>query len=325
MSLLTSSWERAHALCVEISLFRFFTPWHIYGSYWKKWNVSWAASLLWIGFMLHSSHAIVDHINRIISTRNVYIGICPLYRSIYYCGGPKQHTASPRSDTFCPPIHIFSLSMKNSNDKEKKQKPAKHRPAVGAKAESLAKAKCAQKLTSKATFRKNHLQDDTDSEAASSDNEGGNQKEDIESVLCSQQRVTYRWPLDSWKDVELSKALISAITNDQKIKQALYLSPGSNVSGSKGGGKPKTDFHWQLCQILFRVHDMYGPALQKVEECTDVKKHVALKRTWGIKIKTDSKSKCWGDGPEDILTMCITECRPSQMAIRRQWGKQVLV
>jgi hypothetical protein len=95
--------------------------------------------------------------------------------------------------------------------------------------------------------------------------------------------------LDSWKDVELSEALISAITNDQKIKQALYPFPGSNVSGSKGGGKPKTDFHWQLCQILFGVHDIYGPALQKVEECTDVKKCAALKRTWGIKIKNRLK------------------------------------
>ena len=34
MSSLTSPPERAHALCVQISLFRFFAPWHIYGSYW---------------------------------------------------------------------------------------------------------------------------------------------------------------------------------------------------------------------------------------------------------------------------------------------------
>jgi hypothetical protein len=95
--------------------------------------------------------------------------------------------------------------------------------------------------------------------------------------------------LESWKDVELSEALISAITNDQKIKQALFPSPGSNVSGSKGGGKPKTDFHWQLCQILFAAHDTYGPALQRVEECTNAKKHAASKRTWGIKIKNRLK------------------------------------
>jgi len=65
----------------------------------------------------------------------------------------------------------------------------------------------------------------------------------------------------------MSQALITAITNDPKIKQALFPSPGSNVSGSKGGGKPKTDYHWQLCQILFGGHKTYGAAFQKVEDC----------------------------------------------------------
>jgi hypothetical protein len=95
--------------------------------------------------------------------------------------------------------------------------------------------------------------------------------------------------LHSWKDVELSQALIAAITDDTKIKQALFPSPGSNVSGSKGGGKPKTDYHWELCQILFTDHDTYGSALCKVEECTNAKKCAALKRTWGIKIKNRLK------------------------------------
>jgi hypothetical protein len=45
------------------------------------------------------------------------------------------------------------------------------------------------------------------------------------------------------------------------------------------------DFHWQLCQILFAAHDIYGLALQRVEECTNVKKCAASKRIWGIKIK----------------------------------------
>jgi hypothetical protein len=95
--------------------------------------------------------------------------------------------------------------------------------------------------------------------------------------------------IKSWKDVALSEALISAITNDPMIKQALFPSPGSNVSGSKGGGKPKTDFHWQLCQILFTDHETYGLALRKAEECTVVKKRAAWKRTWGIKIKNRLK------------------------------------
>jgi hypothetical protein len=52
--------------------------------------------------------------------------------------------------------------VRDSHDKEKKRKPAK--PAVAAKANFLVKAKHAQKLTSKATSRKNHLQDDTNNE-----------------------------------------------------------------------------------------------------------------------------------------------------------------
>ena len=95
--------------------------------------------------------------------------------------------------------------------------------------------------------------------------------------------------IKSWKDVALSEALISAITNDPMIKQALFPSPGSNVSGSKGGGKPKTDFHWQLCQILFTDHEVYRLALHKAEECTIVKKRAAWKRTWVIKIKNRLK------------------------------------
>ena len=68
--------------------------------------------------------------------------------------------------------------MRNSNDKEKKKKPAAaakdDRPPV--------KAKRDRKLTSKAASRKNHLQDDTDSEGARSDNKADDEKDDIESV-----------------------------------------------------------------------------------------------------------------------------------------------
>ncbi|KIM82048.1 hypothetical protein PILCRDRAFT_8279 [Piloderma croceum F 1598] len=166
-----------------------------------------------------------------------------------------------------------------NTDKEKKKKSAKHQSAVAAKAKPPAKAKPrrARKLTSKAASRKNHMQDDTDS---SDEGEGGDDGEDRGDVL--QEDI-------DWKDVALSEALISAITNDPMIKQALFPSPGSNVSGSKGGGKPKTDFHWQLCQILFTNHETYGLALCKAEECTIVKKRAAWKRTWGIKIKNRLK------------------------------------
>jgi len=72
--------------------------------------------------------------------------------------------------------YLSLVSMKNSKDKEKKKKPAKNQPA---KTNAPAKAKRAQKLTSKAASWKNHLQDDIDSEAVSSNNEGDDQKEDI--------------------------------------------------------------------------------------------------------------------------------------------------
>ena len=70
--------------------------------------------------------------------------------------------------------------MRNSNDKKKKKKPAAAakddpRPPV--------KAKRNRKLTLKAASQKNHLQDDTDSEGARSDNEADDEKDDIESVF----------------------------------------------------------------------------------------------------------------------------------------------
>jgi hypothetical protein len=111
-----------------------------------------------------------------------------------------------------------------------------------------------------------------------------------QSFACNLKPTSYLpLTINGWKDVALSEALISAITNDLMIKQALFPSPGSNVSGSKGGGKPKMDFHWQLTQILFTDHETYRPALHKAEECTIVKKHVAWKITWGIKIKNHLK------------------------------------
>jgi len=85
--------------------------------------------------------------------------------------------------------------------------------------------------------------------------------------------------------VSLSETLITVITDDRKIKQALFPSPGSNVSGSKGGGKPKTEYHWMICQILFKDHPSYGKAFQKVLDCTETKKAAALRRLWGNKIK----------------------------------------
>ena len=94
---------------------------------------------------------------------------------------------------------------------------------------------------------------------------------------------------NSWSDVKLSESLISHITNDEKIKQALFPSPGAHLSTVKGGGKPKTDYHWQLADLLFSTDFRYAAALAKVKECTDNRKVVGMKRSWGVKIKNQLK------------------------------------
>jgi hypothetical protein len=71
---------------------------------------------------------------------------------------------------------------------------------------------------------------------------------------------------------------------DKKIKQALFLSPGPNASSSKGGGKPKTEHHYVIAQIMFTDHPKYGDAFQRTEEAKG-KEGVKLRRLWGNKIK----------------------------------------
>jgi hypothetical protein len=85
--------------------------------------------------------------------------------------------------------------------------------------------------------------------------------------------------------VALNDTLISAITDDQKIKQALFLSPGSNILSSKGSERPQTEYHWLLCQILPIDHPTYQDAFQKVLMCGNVKRAAALWRLWANKIK----------------------------------------
>ncbi|KIM80348.1 hypothetical protein PILCRDRAFT_9547 [Piloderma croceum F 1598] len=145
--------------------------------------------------------------------------------------------------------------MGNSTDKENKKKSA---AAAKAKPPAKAKLQHAQKLTSKAASWKNYMQDDTDSSDKGGDGDDG---EDGGDIL--QEDI-------DWKDVALSEALTSAITNDPMIKQAFSRLQDQMSRDQK---------------ILFTDHETYGPALCKAEECTVVKKCVAWKRTWGIKIK----------------------------------------
>lgn len=72
--------------------------------------------------------------------------------------------------------------------------------------------------------------------------------------------------------------------DDKQIKQALFPSPGPNASGSKGGGKPKTEYHYIIAQRMFMNHPKYGDAFKKVKEA-EGKEGVKLRRLWGNKIK----------------------------------------
>ena len=82
----------------------------------------------------------------------------------------------------------------------------------------------------------------------------------------------------------MSDLLISTIMEDRQIKQALFPSPGPNSSSSKGGGKPKTEHHYVIAQIMFTDHQKYGDAFRKAEEA-EGKEGVKLRRLWGNKIK----------------------------------------
>lgn len=89
----------------------------------------------------------------------------------------------------------------------------------------------------------------------------------------------------SWSIIELSESLITLVTDDRVIKQALFPSPGSNTSSSKGGVKPKMEYHWILAKLLFTDHEKYGKAFQRMEECKEVRQAANLRRIWGSKIK----------------------------------------
>jgi hypothetical protein len=72
---------------------------------------------------------------------------------------------------------------------------------------------------------------------------------------------------------------------DKQIKQALFPSPGPNTSSSKGGGKPKTEHHYVIAQIMFTDHLKYCDAFQKVEDATEGKEGIKLRHLWGNKSK----------------------------------------
>ena len=69
----------------------------------------------------------------------------------------------------------------------------------------------------------------------------------------------------SWRDPSLTWAFIAAITNDPLIKQGLFPSPGTNVSTSKGGGKPKTNHHYMVTVAIFGEHNVYKDTCKRTQ------------------------------------------------------------
>lgn len=83
------------------------------------------------------------------------------------------------------------------------------------------------------------------------------------------------WQADNHHDTD---TLLTALTDNPEIQQALYPDVGANVSTSRGGGKPKTDHQWELCVCVFKNHPKYGAAFA-------LAKTKAQRTTWTNKIK----------------------------------------
>lgn len=69
--------------------------------------------------------------------------------------------------------------------------------------------------------------------------------------------------INSWKEDGLSEKLLAAITDDPRIKQGLFPSPGANVSSSKGGRQKKTTWQWQSAVLVFSDHPKYSAAIAR--------------------------------------------------------------
>lgn len=75
-------------------------------------------------------------------------------------------------------------------------------------------------------------------------------------------------------------SLLTAITDEPDIQDALYPPPGPNASTAHGGGKRKTDHHWTICKTLFTDHPQYGTAFKLALDG-----RAADRKRWTRKIK----------------------------------------
>ncbi|GLB44053.1 hypothetical protein LshimejAT787_1502370 [Lyophyllum shimeji] len=95
----------------------------------------------------------------------------------------------------------------------------------------------------------------------------------------------------SWTESGLTEKLIASITDDKDIKQGLYPSPGAHASTAYGGGKSKTDWHWDVAVLVFESHPKYGPSIKPALDAqkNDPKMASKLRNSWAKKIKNRLK------------------------------------
>jgi hypothetical protein len=145
------------------------------------------------------------------------------------------------------------------------------------------------KLRKKAKGKKTPVPTEGSEEEAGSDGEKKVQTDDGDTIKIKY--VAYKILLllllkrNSWKEEGLSERLLAAITDDPRIKQGLFPSPGANVSSSKGGGQKKTTWQWQLALHVFSDHPKYSAAI-KSASCEGASK---LQGVWSDKIRNRLK------------------------------------
>ncbi|RDX44580.1 hypothetical protein OH76DRAFT_1487018 [Lentinus brumalis] len=110
------------------------------------------------------------------------------------------------------------------------------------KATATSRAKKAPKK--KAAAKKKKKTDNVESDSEEDDGPGA---------------VKLDWEVDNYA---LTWSMLTAITDKQEIQDALYPPTGANASTKNGGGKRKTDHHWEICKTLFTDHSIYGEAFK---------------------------------------------------------------
>jgi hypothetical protein len=121
--------------------------------------------------------------------------------------------------------------------------------------------------------------------AESGSNEGEDDGDEVKCVLCPSYPFRILTDLHSWKDVSLNWSLISALEENETIKQVLFPMPGEKATLNVAG-KPKTEQQYRLAEILFKDHEKYGAAFSKVTTPVD-------KAAWTLKVKNCLTRYVW--------------------------------